>query len=370
MKIVRCLNGADDGLRLLVLCICVLSLFVLSGCASDEGLKRTHQGELLQTEDVKDFSEAEKAKLRLGLVKDLQEGLDSYRLSPGDILEVMYHISLAAEAQDYRLGVNDEINIDFAYHPQYNRSLLVRPDGKITLPIKGDIHAAGLKPSELAAAINSRFSDILVEPDVTVNVNRYSSKIVELQKAITNAPRGQAKVCTIGPDGKIYLPLLRGIKAANRTIDELRDTINNEYRYEFNNLQVSVLIESITGNRVFVFGEVQRPGAVTMSKPMTVAQIIASVGGVLPTGSLEYIKVLYWNKKNEPVVRTVNMLGAMESLALEMELIVPNNSVVFVPKKTISKLNQFVDQYIRQLFLFQGSYFSFQHSIDSIHLNP
>ncbi|HOJ42612.1 MAG TPA: polysaccharide biosynthesis/export family protein [Syntrophorhabdaceae bacterium] len=350
---------------LMILISSIFSFFLYYGCASTttNTVLRKHDGELVQAKDIADLPEGEKTKLRQNLVKEIKEGLTKYRLSPGDMLEVMYHISWVSEAQDYRLGINDEINVDFYYHPQLNRTVVVRPDGRITLPIKGDFMAAGLKPAELAEVIKKTFSDILNDPVVTVSVSKYSSKIFELQKAITNAPRGQAKLVTVGPDGNVYLPMLRGLKASGKTIDELRDIINNEYRHEFNNLSVSILIERIVGNRIFVFGEVQRPGAIPVDKPMTVVQAIAATGGILPTGSMEFVKLMFWNDKNEPVLKTINLKNIMNELKFEEDMIIPNNSVIFVPKTTIAKMNQWVDQYIKQLFLWQGENLGFSYGL-------
>ena len=334
----------------------LLLLILLNGCTTPRTgeVKRTPDGELVKAKQADELSEAEKAKLRQNLIREAKDGLTRYRLSPGDALEVMYHLSLVSETQDYKIGVNDELNVDFFYQPQINRTVVVRPDGKITLPMKGDFPAAGLRPEELAASVAKQFSDILNRPVVTVSINKFSSKITELQKAITNAPRGQAKVFPIGPDGNVYLPLLKPIKAANRTIDELNDAINNEYRYEFNNLTVSVLIDSLGGSRAFVFGEVQRPGPVPLAKPMTVLQTIAQSGGVLPTGTLKNVKIVYWTEKNEPTVKTLDLVKMFSGLTLEQDMIVPNNAVIYVPKTTIAKMDMWVDQYIKQLFLWQG----------------
>jgi len=328
---------------------------------------RTHQ----QTVDGKksyidQVSDVEKNKIRDSLITSLNEGLNKYRLSPGDQIEVMYHISLAPQAEDYSLGVNDEVNVEFYYHPQINRTLVVRPDGKITLPIKGDFMAAGMKPVVLASIIAKAYSDILSDPQVTVNVNKFSSNITELQKAITNSPRGQARLCIIAPDGKIYPPLLKGIPAAGRTVDELKNDLAREYKHDFSNLQISVLVESIVGNRIFVFGEVQRPGAISMSKPMTVLQAIAFSGNILPTGSLGKVKVLTWNENNQATVRTINLENVLLGAKTEEDFILPSNSVIFVPKTAIAIADEFVDQYISKLLLWQGSNLSFQYEVHKI----
>jgi polysaccharide biosynthesis/export protein PslD len=333
-----------------LLFILALSMFAMA-CAATRTTQKVVDGTVTAIDEI---SDSEKSKLRMGIAKDIREGLNAYRLSPGDVVEVMYHLQLAAEAQDYRIGVNDELNVDFYYQPGINRTVVVRPDGKITLPLKGDYSAAGMRPVQLASVIAESYSDILNNPVVTVTVNKYSSKITELQKAITNAPRGQAKIVTVGPDGSIYLPLLRPVRAAGKTIEELKDAITAEYRFDFNNLNVSVLIESMVGNRTFVFGEIQRPGPLQMAKPMTVLQAVAMAGGVLPTGSLEKVKILYWDEKNQPILRTINLQNVMFKLRVEEDIIVPNNSVIFVPRTTIARMDRWVDQYIKQLFLWQG----------------
>ena len=201
-------------------------LLAFAGCTA----VRTHQYTAEGTKSYVDqLSDIEKTKIRADIAGRIQEGLQRYRLAPGDQIEVMYHISLAPQAEEYSLGVNDEINVEFYYHPQLNRTLVIRPDGKITMPIKGDFRAAGVKPPELAKVISEAYTDILQDPLVTVNVNKFSSHITELQKAVTNAPRGQARLLTITPDGKIYPPLLKSIRAAGNklTMPKQPNTVNS-----------------------------------------------------------------------------------------------------------------------------------------------
>src|SRR5687768_2600845 len=50
---------------------------------------------------------------------------------------------------DYQLGIGDKLRVEVYKDPQLSQSLQVRPDGKITLPLVGDVQAAGLTPLQL-----------------------------------------------------------------------------------------------------------------------------------------------------------------------------------------------------------------------------
>jgi len=335
-------------------------ILCIFGCTSPPSKDRDIEGRMVYFEAL---SETEKRTLREHVVRGVKEGMRRYRLSPGDVLEVMYHISSTPESDQYKLAVSDEIEIEFYYHPEMNRTALVRPDGKITLPRKGDIMAAGLPPVELASVISNKFIDIFAQPKVTIHVKKFSSEIADLKIAVTNSPRGQAKAFAVTPDGYMYLPLLPGIKAARRTVDELRYEINKKYQVKFRNVEVSVLLESIAGNRVFVFEEVRRPGVINMTKPLMVLQAIAMAGGVLPTGSLENVKILYWDHCNIPHLRTLNLLNVMLKMKIHEDFLLPASAIIFVPMTKISKLDKWVDQYIRQLFLWQGESLSIDNAL-------
>jgi 5'(3')-deoxyribonucleotidase len=64
---------------------------------------------------------------------------------------------------------------------------------------------------------------------------------------------------------------------------------------------------------------------------------------------------MHWDDKNETSLRTVNINNVMMNMKLEEDLILPANSVVYIPKTTIAKVDQFIDQYIKQIFIFTGT---------------
>jgi polysaccharide export outer membrane protein len=78
----------------------------------------------------------------------------------------------AASAQnaEYHMGAGDKLRIEVYKDPQLSQSAQVRPDGKITLPLIGDVEAAGLTPIELRDTITKSLKEYITNPTVTVIV--------------------------------------------------------------------------------------------------------------------------------------------------------------------------------------------------------
>lgn len=71
---------------------------------------------------------------------------------------------------NYKIGADDILAINVWHEPEVSRSVPVRPDGKISLPLVGDVQAAGLTPTQLQVELQSRFSKFLTDPAVSVIV--------------------------------------------------------------------------------------------------------------------------------------------------------------------------------------------------------
>jgi len=85
----------------------------------------------------------------------------------------------AAAATDdptYKIGAQDTLRIDVWREDQLTRTVPVRPDGKITLPLLNDVQAVGLTPMELAAVISEGLKKYITNPQVTVSVTEINSK--------------------------------------------------------------------------------------------------------------------------------------------------------------------------------------------------
>lgn len=76
----------------------------------------------------------------------------------------------------YKIGPQDVLKIDVWKEDQLTRTVPVRPDGKITLPLVNDIQAVGLTPMELAGVITEELKKFITSPQVSVSVTEINSR--------------------------------------------------------------------------------------------------------------------------------------------------------------------------------------------------
>ena len=84
----------------------------------------------------------------------------------------------AVTDQEYRIGPQDVLQIDVWKEPEITRTIPVRPDGKISLPLLHDVQAAGLTAMQLAVNIRDGLTKYLNSPQVTVTVTQINSRRV------------------------------------------------------------------------------------------------------------------------------------------------------------------------------------------------
>jgi polysaccharide biosynthesis/export protein len=82
----------------------------------------------------------------------------------------------------------------------------------------------------------------------------------------------------VRPDGKISLPLLNDVQAAGLTPEQLAASVTEKLRKYIADPHVTVVVATINSKRIYLVGEVLRPGAATMLPNMTVLQALSSAG--------------------------------------------------------------------------------------------
>ncbi len=85
-----------------------------------------------------------------------------------------------ATAADYRLVPGDKLRIEVYKDPQISQTLQIRPDGKITVPLVGDVAAAGRTPVALRDSITTSLKEYITNPVVTVIVVEFEPQSVSV----------------------------------------------------------------------------------------------------------------------------------------------------------------------------------------------
>src|SRR5215831_6704177 len=88
---------------------------------------------------------------------------------------------------EYRIGPQDVLQIDVWKEPEITRTIPVRPDGKISLPLLNDVQAAGLTAMQLATNIRDGLTKYLNNPQVTVTVTQINSRRVFVTGEVAKA---------------------------------------------------------------------------------------------------------------------------------------------------------------------------------------
>lgn len=96
----------------------------------------------------------------------------------------------------------------------------------------------------------------------------------------------------VRPDGKISLPLLNDVQAAGLTPEQLRASLTEAAAKFIEEPTVTVVVKQINSRRVFVTGQVNKPGPYPLSGPTNVMQLIAMAGGVLEYADAKHITIM------------------------------------------------------------------------------
>ena len=170
---------------------------------------------------------------------------------------------------------------------------------------------------------------------------------------------------TVRPDGKISLQLVDEVQAAGLKPLELDDELTKKYAYELKKPMITVIVKSFGGQRIFVGGEVNRQGLITIAGNMTPLQAVLNAGGFKETANPESAMVIRKGTDNRPVPIQMNLMDAMQGKTGSADFLLQPDDIVYVPKSAIAKANKFVNQYIEDLLLFRGVSLGFSYEVHS-----
>jgi protein involved in polysaccharide export with SLBB domain len=152
----------------------------------------------------------------------------------------------------------------------------------------------------------------------------------------------------VRPDGRIDLPPTGEISVIGLTVDEMHKLILERSRETLRNPEVVILLRKVADQRVFVGGQVVRPGSIVLRPGMTMLQAIMVAGGTVPGAKRESTLLMTQTPGGKFAAARVDMAQVEDEGVVERIRLHPND-VIYVPKSFINDANEFVDLWIRGL---------------------
>ena len=278
---------------------------------------------------------------------------------PGDVVEVRFYRNTRLDNQRYDIVVGDLLRVDVFDQPELSReSVLVLPDGYISLPLVGSLQAAGWTVDELSTELTRRLlREQLLDPRVSVAVIDSDKRLQAILNQTTGSGGDPIVRFTVADSGVLNLPYLEPIDVSGRSVSDLQELIRRAYREAFHGqLEVTVNLNSRAIPVVYVMGEVVNPIAVEVSGRFNPLMAVAAAGGFLPTAAPDEVRVVRVKPNGEYDQWAFDLEGGLDGELVNGAAfqLVPQD-VVIVPPSGIATAGRWVDQWVRQLLPFSLS---------------
>lgn len=283
-------------------------------------------------------------------------------LRPQDVLDVIFHIEMDSP-EAYRIQNGDSLELQFLTAKGLTGIKTVMPDGRINLEYVGSMQVAGLTVEEAQAALIERYKGILNTPLITLSVPKAQTRAQRLRDTLFSPSTGMSREITVGNDGSASFPMLSSMQLGGVTREELQKRLNERYLKEVGPIQVDVLLKSTTANEVYILGEVGKPGAYPVRRPISVLEALTLASGHNPTtAALDSVLILH-RQGDQVLARTYDVKALLKDNAASMAYLQPDD-LLFVPRTSLVKAGDTARQ-LADVVLFSGFNFGFSYRVDN-----
>jgi len=152
---------------------------------------------------------------------------------------------------------------------------------------------------------------------------------------------------TIAPDGKVSVVLLDAVDAAGLTTAKLDELITARYTTFYRDPHVTVNVKGYANQKVFITGEVQQPGLLPLVGELSAGRAVIQAGGLKHTAKSSNVFLVRKSTDGTPVATRVDLDAVFKGTAQDVPLMAFD--MVYVPKSKIASVDQFMDQYVKQI---------------------
>lgn len=270
-----------------------------------------------------------------------------YRLRVDDTLRCVYRVTRNQSTRPYELNVGDEIQVESLSDANLNRSLIIQPDGTITLRLLGQVKAAHHTVTSLRDELEAAYSKFYKTPTVTVTPLKVNTKLEDLRATVDAraGTGGQGIDVRVTPDGTISLPAIGPVPVQGLTLDELKQEVDARYAEQIEGIEVTPILVTRAPRFVYVLGEVKLPGRFTLEGPTTVMQAISLAGSWNVGANLDQVVIFRRGDDWRLMATMVDLSGALhgKNCCPCGEIWLGDSDVVLVPKSAILRADDFIN---------------------------
>jgi polysaccharide export outer membrane protein len=176
----------------------------------------------------------------------------------------------------------------------------------------------------------------------------------EIEVATPSAPE-LTRLVKVAPDGRITVPLLGYVMAADRSLPELEDFISQAFASRLRRPAVEITLRQAAPMRVIVGGEVNTPGWVEMPGDLDALQAVLAAGGFKVSAKRSEVVVIRRGPGGRPMRRVVNLSKALKDPAGTDMVPLRRFDIVYVPRSSIAEAGSFMTQ-LRDVLPFSFNY--------------
>jgi polysaccharide biosynthesis/export protein len=135
----------------------------------------------------------------------------------------------------------------------------------------------------------------------------------------------------VRPDGQFSFPLAGQMDARNKTVQELQQELTAKLKKYISDPVVTVSIQEIKGNKVYVIGQVQKPGDFVVNPRVDVMQALSMAGGTTPFAALGDIMILRRSDSGQQQALPFKYTDVVRGRNLDQNIMLQAGDVVVVP---------------------------------------
>ncbi len=270
-----------------------------------------------------------------------------YRLRVDDELDFVYRLTRVETTRPYELNVGDEVRIESVADKGLERTLVVQPDGTITLPLLGQVRVTHQTVDQVREHMDELYQKFYKVPAITVTPIKVNTRLEDLRATVDRRAGlgGQAIHSRVTPEGTLGLPAIGSVPAQGLNLDELKREIDERYAADVEGIEVTPILTLRAQRGCFVLGEVSRPGRYVLEGPTTVMQAIALAGGWNVGANVNQVVIF---RRAEDWRLMATMLELRPALLGHQpcpadEIWVADADLIIIPKSKILVVDNFID---------------------------